>query len=443
MKAHGEGRGGARPGAVAMPPGKRTISQVRSGWGLAVCFLVLLLDGLDTTSIGFVAPVLAGEWNLPVSAFTPAFVATSLGAVVGYVICGPLSKDIGRRTAGLASVALFGLGTLALTMAWDIVSLSVFRFVSAIGLGAAVPITIVAATDLVDDARKETATMLVASGLSAGAVTGGLAGGPLIRAFGWEAVFVLGGLLPLLALPVFARVLGSREARRDRRPRRGPEPTLFAQLFAGRLAARTSLLWSFAFLVFVVTHALIFWTPALLLDLGFERSQAPLATAAFGFGGLAGNLLMVLMVAAIGVKRVLALTTVLTMVCIVAISQTDTSASMTLVLIAGLGAGTISGCIGEAVLAVAFYPPHLRETGVGCATAMGRIGSIAGPAAGGLFLSLGWPARDVFLTALVPSTGALLILAGLGYLLRMPAPRPDACAPRAGHAGTRSRRRVW
>jgi MFS transporter, AAHS family, 4-hydroxybenzoate transporter len=409
-------------GEMATPSGGReSAPEIHNGFGLVVCFIVLLLDGFDTTSIAFVAPVLAGEWNIPVSALTPAFVATSVGAVIGYVTCGPLTQRLGTPVVGAGCVALFGFGTLSLAVAWDVASLSALRFFSAIGLGGAVPIAIVAATHLVADRRKETAIMLVASGLSAGAVTAGLLGGPLLRAYGWEAVFITGGLLPLVALPFFVRVLRASAPQVDGPSRQRTGSSLFAQLFSGSLAGLTALLWTFSFLIFVVTHALIFWTPSLLLEFGFEHDQAPLGTAAFGTGGLVGNLFMATIVASVGTKRMLAIFLVFTMGCIVAISQFDISMTVLLLLIAGLGAGTITGCLGEAVLAVIFYPPHLRETGVGCATAMGRVGSILGPAVGGLLVSLDWPARDVFLTALIPTSLALVVLSFLGLMLRQPA----------------------
>ena len=396
--------------------------------GLTICFAVLLLDALDTTSIAFVAPVLAHEWNVPASAFTTVFVATSLGAVVGYVVCGPLVQSYGQRMIGIGCVALFGLSTLAMTAAWDIASLSVLRFVAAIGLGGAVPIAIVAATDLVAARHKETVTMLVASGLSAGAVTGGLIGGPLIRAVGWEPIFVLGGVLPLLIAPFFMRILRPAAAPADPFGADESSHKLLAQLFSGGLAGCTALIWLFSFLIFVVTHALIFWTPTLLLELGIERSQAPLGTAAFGLGGLFGNLAILLLVAAMGIVRLLSLTTGLIIVCVLAISHLDLPWFAVLALVAGLGAGAITGCIGEAALAVSIYPRRLRATGVGCATAIGRVGSIFGPAAAGLLLSFGWPGRDVFLFALIPSALALLVLVWLRIKLRRLPIRPERLA---------------
>ncbi len=406
--------------AAGLARGDRFLNT-KSTRGLTICFLVLLLDGLDTTSIAFVAPILAQKWSIPVSSFTFAFVATSFGAVVGYVVCGPLTQSLGSRVVGAAFVALFGFGTLSMAAAWDVTSLSALRFVSAVGLGGVVPIAIVAASDLVSARHKETAVLLVASGLSAGAATGGLVGGPLMSAYGWKAVFVLGGALPFFILPPFVRLLRVNDSLGESPATDRSGASLVVQLFADGLAERTGLLWTFAFLIFVVTHALIFWTPTLLLELDFEQNQAPLATAAFGMGGLIGSVMMVLFVPAFGTRRLLAAACLLSMACVVAVGRIDLSPSTVLLLITGLGAGTVTGCIGQAALAVSLYPRRLRTTGIGFATAMGRIGSLLGPAVGGLLLLLGWPARYTFMTVLVPLSLALLVLAWLSVMLHRPA----------------------
>ncbi len=126
---------------------------------------------------------------------------------------------------------MFGIGTLATGAAWDVASLSILRFVSAVGLGGAVPITIVAATGFVTARQKESATILDASGLSAGAVTGGFIGGPVMGAYGWEAVFVLGGVLPLLVMPIYGRLLQAAEPRGERPSNDAQSSKLIAQLF--------------------------------------------------------------------------------------------------------------------------------------------------------------------------------------------------------------------
>jgi AAHS family 4-hydroxybenzoate transporter-like MFS transporter len=290
-----------------------------SAWTVTVCFLVVLLDGLDTTSIAFVAPALTREWGISPAAFTPAFVATSIGAVVGYMACGPLAQRFGQRTVATASVLLFGIGTLLTVFADNITTLSILRFLTAIGLGGALPVAVATAADVMPAKYREMAAMIVATGLSAGSVVGGVAGIPLMQNFGWKSVFILGGLLPLVLLPAFLSV-----------PPRATAPTgivsappgnPIAALFAEGLALRTCLLWLFAFLIFLDAYALIFWVPTLLSSFGFAPSQAPIGTAAFGMGGLVGNVVMMAIVAKIGVKRMLMLTTLIAIAGIVLISR--------------------------------------------------------------------------------------------------------------------------
>lgn len=386
-----------------------TASQAQKIATLAVCFTIVTLDGLDTTSIAFVAPVLSRAWNITPAAFTPAFVATSVGAVIGYMLSGPVAARWGKRQAAIWSVLIFGLGTLATVLATDIVSISIIRLITAIGLGGCLPIAVAAGADIMPSRYKETAAMLVATGLSAGSVIGGLIALPLIRNHGWTSIFIVGGIAPLLILPLFVWILP-----KETQTAKGGNPVL--ALFSDGLATSTVLLWIFAFLVFIDAYALMFWIPTLLVDFGFEPSQAPLATAAFGTGGLVGNVILMLLVARFGIKPMLIAICLFAIACIVALSKGAT-ASLLLPLIAGLGAGFICCCVGQAALAVSLYPSALRTTGVGWASASGRVGSIFGPALGGLMVSLGWAPRDIILTAIAPAVLAivvLLVMRGIG-----------------------------
>ncbi len=380
---------------------------------LFICFLVIVLDGLDTTSIAFVIPLLSKTWGLPPQALTAALVATSLGAVIGYMASGPLAQKLGSKAVGIGSVLIFGVGTLLTAMAWDVMSLSLLRFVSAIGLGGVLPVAVATAANAMPERHRETAAMLVATGISAGAVVGGLIGAPLMQRFGWSSIFWLGGILPLLILPFFMRIL-SDESPAEKKSQAGS----VGALFKDGLAAATLLLWAFAFMIFLVTYGMNFWIPTLLGSFGFSPAQAPLGAAAMGMGGLVGNLLMMTVIRRLGMKTVLVLTTLFASACILIISFADLQASMVLPVLAGVGAGLITGCVGQSALAVSFYPPALRTTGVGWSAAMGRLGSIVGPAVGGALLALGWPSREIILVALVPAMLAILVLVILGAATR-------------------------
>ncbi len=373
---------------------------------LVMCFLIVLLDGLDTNAITFTAPLIAREWGLSAAAMAPTFLATSIGAVIGYMVCGPVALRIGDRKTVLASILLFAFGTLATAFARDLVTLTVLRLLTSVGLGGALPIAVATATRLVSDRYRTTAAIFVATGLSVGAFLGGALGGPLIARFGWTSIYILGGVLPLALLPLVAKMFGDSDGP-TRAAAGAGNPVL--QLFRDGLARSTVLLWLFAFLMFVVSYALIFWLPTLVIKMGLPLDQAPASAAAFALGGVIGNAALVLLIARLGAVGAMMLAVVVGVLFSI-LFGTMGSAGLVLPFAVGLGAGCIPCCVGQSAMAVAFYPLHLRATGIGWAAAIGRIGSIFGPGVGGLVIARDWPAQQAFLLALVPMALAFTVL---------------------------------
>jgi MFS transporter, AAHS family, 4-hydroxybenzoate transporter len=391
----------------------------KRAFALFVCFLVIVLDGFNTTSISFVVPRLALDWHLSPASFTPVFVATNVGAALGFIGTGPLVQRLGHRMAGVVSVVLFGGLTLVTMFASDVAALSVLRLVAAIGLGSALPIAITASANIIGAKHKVAASLLVTTGMSVGAVAGGVTGGPLMGHFGWQSIFVVGGVLPFLVVIPFLRVLSQPQAQGEAHAReKGGAGTLKA-LFSHGLAAYTCLLWLFSFLIFMDVYALLFWVPTLLPSFGFPAERASAGMAAFSMGGLSGNVLMTAAVTAMAlagrvrVKSALTLGIVLVIASVVALGRVSLGEASVLILIGVIGAGLVNGIMGQTALAVAFYPPEMRATGVGWGLAMGRVGSFVGPAIGGALLSLGWPARDIVLTAILPAAAAIVTLGAL------------------------------
>ena len=168
----------------------------------AACFCVIAVDGFDTAAIAYVAPSLTRLWHLGHAAMTPAFVATSAGAVLGYLASGALVRAVPRRTVIALAMLAFGGFSLLTVMSSGIAVLSVIRFLTTVCLGMVVPAAISIAADSAPDHARAPATIAATTGLSVGAALGGLGSSKLIAGFGWEAVFFAGGLLPVLLLPL-------------------------------------------------------------------------------------------------------------------------------------------------------------------------------------------------------------------------------------------------
>ncbi|SIQ41392.1 MFS transporter, AAHS family, 4-hydroxybenzoate transporter [Rhizobium sp. RU35A] len=373
---------------------------------MLLCFLIVTLDGFDTISITFVAPILARDWGMAPAAMVPVFLATSVGAVIGYMACGPLALRFGTRSLALGSVLLFGLGSLATVLAGDIVSLTALRFITALGLGGALPVAISRAADLMPGRRSATAAMIIATGISAGGVLAGIAGGPLMAHAGWTSIFIVGGVLPLLLLPWIAIAIRDDGARL----RHASGGNAVSALFGKGLGGATAMLWLFAFLVFLIAYALTSWLPTLALQIGLAPEKAPAVAAAFAMGGLIGDVLLILLSARIHTATTLLVSATLGLVGVLLFGLVGVSEAAIMPLVILIGMGFIPCCVAQSALAVALYPAALRTTGIGWAAAMGRLGSIAGPGVGGLVLASGWPPQQIVLTAALPAVAAILLL---------------------------------
>jgi len=387
---------------------------------VVLCFFAILFDGIDTTAIGVVVPTLSRSWAIPPAAFTAAFLATNLGAVVGYIACGPIADRIGRRPLIIVSVVWFGVCTLLTVFVDSVTALWIMRFVTALGLGGAVPTGIAQAADYAPAKYRDAMTVAVTTGLTAGATLSGLLGASLIQNFGWQSVFVVGGVLPLLLAP--ALWLWLPEAPNFRTVAAAPSPAKplsgFARLFENQYALRTVLLWGYAFLIFTTFYALVSWVPTLLLSFGFTPAQAPIGIAALGIGGVIGNIILAALAARFGARSVLIGIAIVAIAAILGVARADLPRDVLLITLTMVGAGLVASCVGQAALAVSIYASELRTTGVGWSSALGRVGSIVGPGIGGLMLALSLPAREIVQSACLPVLVAVGILALLSRRMK-------------------------
>jgi AAHS family 4-hydroxybenzoate transporter-like MFS transporter len=95
-----------------------------------------------------------------------------------------------------------------------------------------------------------------------------------------------------------------------------------------------------------------------------------------------------------------------------------------LVLLAAIfvmGVCVVGGQLGANGLSAAKYPARIRNTGVGWALGIGRLGGIFGPALGGFLLAQGWQAPHILLCACLTAAVAAICV----VLMQMPAARVE------------------
>src|SRR3981081_1054429 len=169
---------------------------------LLTCAAVLFLDGFDTQAIGYVAPALAKEWVRPAGDVGPGFWGGLFGLMIGALLFGPLADRVGRKKIIILSTLAFGIGALATAFVNDVNSLLAIRFLTGLGLGGAMPNAVAMTSEFNPRRRRATMVMIMFCGFSVGAALGGFLAAALIPQFGWRSVFIVGGIAPLLLVPI-------------------------------------------------------------------------------------------------------------------------------------------------------------------------------------------------------------------------------------------------
>lgn len=405
---------------------------------IVLCALVAMLDGFDTQSIAFVAPIIAGAFGIKINAFGPIFSAGLVGMTLGALFLGPLADRYGRKQVITASTFAFGLFTLATVLADSVTSLMTYRFLTGLGLGAAMPNIIALTSEYSPKRARAWLVTIMFVGFPFGAVVGGIISSMIIPIWGWQSVFITGGIVPialsallLAILPESVRFLVHKQAKSDdiaailRKITVGvsyaPSDKFFIQekvlpgvsvmhLFTGGRAIGTLLLWIPFFMNLLLLFFMYNWLPPLLQQAGLPIGRAIIATVLFNLGGVIGGLVLARLIDRLGPFNVLATAYAMGTIAVAAIGAVSSSIVMIMAVVFVAGFFVIGAQLGSNALAASYYPTAIRSTGIGWALGVGRVGSIIGPLVGGLLMSLNWPFKDLFLMAAAPAACATIAI---------------------------------
>src|ERR1700719_4738670 len=389
----------------------------------AICTVVQMCDGYDVNSIAWSVPSLTHLWNLPGPAFTSAFLWSSIGILVGALSAGPIGDRIGRKPLLLGSVTIFGIASLLSAFVPSLLILTVLRFFTGLGIGGAFP----GAATLTGDyaPHRLRATMIMAS--FTGAPIGGFVGGQIVAAllphFGWPVIFVLGGMFPLVLLPVLAlwlpespRFLASKAnlsprqsallkrlditaGRIEAHPVDVAHENPVKMLFGKGFALQTILLWVIFFCSLMNLFLFGYWMPEVLHLIGMTPAGAIFASSLRDLGAIFAVIYLGFLIDRVGPARSLAFHYAIGAVFIAVISLAVLPYAILLAVVFFCGMTIIGSQTGANATCSKLYPARMRTSGLGWALGIGRLGGIAVPVLGGYLLSLGMAPTHIFLSA--------------------------------------------
>ncbi|MFC4312284.1 3-(3-hydroxy-phenyl)propionate transporter MhpT [Steroidobacter flavus] len=373
---------------------------------IALCFCVAVLEGFDLQIIGVMAPAIREAIHLTPQQMGWVFSASLIGLAVGAAYGGWLADRLGRKPVLIGSVVTLGVFTLAAALIRDVNSLLAVRFLAGLGIGGAMPNLIAVVSEVAAKGKVTGTVSLMFCGMPLGGVLVALLARFGAGALGWQGLFVVGGVLPLIVAALLAVNLKETGAGRRIDAQRSA-PGYMNSLFGRGQALRTVLLWVVFALTLLQLSLLLNWLPSLVINRGFPPSDAFITTMVVNIGSIIGSFTIGRACDRYGVRWPMFLVYIAMALSLSALAMASGRETL---WAAALAAGYF--VLGSQFvlygLAPRLYAHEARGAGVGAAVAIGRIGAITGPLLVGVALGAGANSGRIILL-LVP----LVIAAGL------------------------------
>jgi MFS transporter, putative metabolite:H+ symporter len=364
-----------------------------------------MFDAMDVLMLSFLLAPIRAEFALDATRVGLVASATFVGMFIGAAVAGRLADRYGRRTIFTVTLVIFSVGSALSALAPTYETLLAARVIAGLGLGGELPVVATLVSELSPRAHRGRMIVLLESFWAYGTILAGLVAITVVANYGWRWGFAVGAIPALYvaylrrALPESPRFLAEKgrapEAdavvRRVERAGGGALLTLapaiaptragrtrIAELFSGRYARRTVMLWILWFGVVLTYYGIFLWIPSILATRGLSEVRSNEFFFLSTLAQVPGYFSAAWLVERLGRKPTLVAFLLGTAGAAFMFGNagtgTDAFVWAALLSFFNLGAwGVVYTYTPE------LYPTSVRATGAGVAAAVGRIGGIIGP----------------------------------------------------------------
>jgi benzoate transport len=407
---------------------------------VSMCVFLNALDGFDVLSISFASPGIAADWGIDRAALGVVLAMELVGMAIGSIIIGNLADRIGRRPVILGCLVIMAAGMFAAAFAHDMNTLLAFRFGTGLGIGGMLAATNAMVAEFSNLKNRSLCVTIMAAGYPMGAIVGGSIASLLLTEFHWRAIFIFGGAVTALSIPLVLALLPESvyflEARRPRKAldkinavlkRLGRQavsalPDLTADttpkaglstLFGPRLISITLILTLAYFFHIMTFYFILKWIPKIVVDMGFAAPLAGGVLVWANVGGAMGAVLLGILSQRFGVKGLVIGAMVLGAIMVAVFGRGQDDLQQLSLIAAVAGFCTNAGVVGLYALFAQGFPTEVRAGGTGFAIGVGRGGAALGPIIAGLLFEAG---AGLQVVAIIMGSGSLMAAIALLFL---------------------------
>ncbi len=398
----------------------------------ALCWILVLLDGLDLFVYGATLPGVLADKSFgltPVSGGTIGSL-TTFGMMLGALGAGVLTDRVGRRKIIITGVVVFSLAAAACAVAPTVEFFGAARFVAGIGLGGLLPSAIAMVMEYAPAWRKNLAVTTVMTAHQAGGALAGALGMTLVQSMGWRSVYWIGALLLVVVLPAVVFLLpesmtfllakGKTERARAIADKHAvsldafaPEPAADRRgglrgLFTPSVRMTTLLFWIASFAGLLLVYGVNTWLPRMMRGSGYNLGSAISFLLVINLGGIAGMLVAGRLADRFGARPVAIIWFALT-ACGVGLLAVHLPLAVTYVVVFLTGAWLFSAQTLIYAAVGAYYPADSRATALGWVSGVGRTGAVVGPWLGGILVAGGLSSLGFVVFAVAGLLGAAMV----------------------------------